>query len=137
MKNILITFVAFALIACSDPAANEQDNVRISSDDTIYDKVEQMPSYAGGMNKFAQYMQENLKYPEEAKRKGIEGKVFVEFVVDKNGQITSENVLKGIGAGCDAAALELVKNAPSWKPGIKDGEAVNVKMVLPVSFKLN
>jgi len=66
----------------------------------------------------------------------IEGRVFVQFVVDKDGSITNVEVLKGIGGGCDEEAVRVVKNAPKWNPGKQRGRPVRVKMVLPITFKL-
>jgi len=67
---------------------------------------------------------------------GIEGKVFVQFIVDKAGNITNVTAVKGIGAGCDEEAVRVIKGSPKWKPGKQRGKAVKVRMILPITFKL-
>ena len=99
--------------------------------------VDDYPQYAGGKGELVKYIGESVKYPKEAAQAGISGKVFVEFYVDKNGAVTDAKVIKGIGSGCDEEALRVVRSMPDWEPGQKDGEPVNVKMVLPITFQLN
>ncbi len=98
--------------------------------------VEEPPSPVGGMEAFYNYVNENIQYPRQARTMRIEGRVFVQFVVDKDGSITNVEVLKGIGGGCDEEAVRVVKNAPKWNPGKQRGRPVRVKMVLPITFKL-
>jgi protein TonB len=102
----------------------------------IFTIVEDQPTPDGGMAAFYQFVQKNLKYPAQARRMGIEGKVFVQFVVDKNGQLTEVQAVKGIGAGCDEEAVRVIQGAPKWKPGKQRGRAVKVRMILPITFKL-
>lgn len=104
--------------------------------DEIFMVVEDQPEPQGGMQAFYEYVGKNLKYPSQARRMGVEGKVFVQFVVNTDGSLTDVQAIKGIGAGCDEAAVEVVKNAPKWKPGKQRGRAVRVRMVLPITFKL-
>lgn len=104
--------------------------------DEIFTIVEDQPTPDGGMAAFYQYVQKNLKYPAQARRMGIEGKVFVQFVVDKDGSLTEVKAVKGIGAGCDEEAENVIKSAPKWKPGKQRGRAVKVRMILPITFKL-
>ncbi|PIB37078.1 hypothetical protein BFP72_17540 [Reichenbachiella sp. 5M10] len=106
------------------------------SEDGIFDIVEDQPMPQGGMEEFYQYIAQNMKYPLAARDAGVEGIVFVQFIVDTEGNITEAQVLKGIGNGCDAEALRVVQNSQKWKPGMQDGKAVNVKMVLPITYKL-
>jgi len=105
--------------------------------DEVYTLVDEHPMPFNGMNALYEEIGSKLKYPEQARRMGIEGKVFVEFVVQKSGIITDIKVLKGIGAGCDEAAKMVMSGIEDWNPGIFKGEAVAVKMVLPIIFKLN
>jgi len=99
--------------------------------------VEDMPEFEGGKMAFMKHIAKQVKYPRLAKNLGIEGRVFVEFVIDKEGNITEVKAVKGIGAGCDEEAVRVIKNAPKWKPGKQRGKPVKVKMVLPINFKLN
>ncbi len=101
-----------------------------------YTAVEDQPSPENGIQEFYTYISKNLKYPKEARQKGIEGKVFLEFVVDADGSITEVKTLKGIGAGCDEEAERVLKNAAAWNPGRHNGEPVKVRMVLPVTYRL-
>ena len=78
-----------------------------------------------------------MRYPINARRQGIEGKVFVQFVVEKDGSLSQVQALKGIGAGCDEEAVRVVQSAPAFKPGIQRGKPVRVRMELPVVFKLD
>lgn len=102
-----------------------------------YLTVEQMPEFAGGMKGIGEFLSKNLKYPKPASNAGIEGKVIVEFVVNKDGRVQDVKTLKGIGFGCDEEATRVIKLLPSWTPGKQNGRAVNVKFVLPVTFQLN
>ena len=105
--------------------------------DEVFSVVEEQPMPKKGMEGYFQYIAQNLKYPEQARKMGIEGKVYVEFIVNDFGEITNVKVLKGIGAGCDEAAKKVVENSTPWQPGRQKGQAVKVKMVLPITFKLN
>ena len=104
--------------------------------DEIFMVVEDQPEPQGGIQAFYEYVGKNMKYPSQARRMGIEGKVFVQFVVDKDGTITQVQAIKGIGAGCDEEAVRVLQNAPKWKPGKQRGRPVRVRMVLPITFKL-
>lgn len=98
--------------------------------------AETQPSFPGGVDAFYAYLGKNLDYPRQAKRQGVSGKVFVEFVVDKDGSLSNIRVAKGIGAGCDEEALRVIKNSPRWNPGKQRGQAVRVRMVVPIIFRL-
>lgn len=102
----------------------------------IFTKVEHQPSPIGGMKQFYEYVQSNLKYPQDAKETGIEGKVFVQFVVDSDGKLTNVQAVKGIGGGCDEEAVRVIKESLPWNPGLQQGEKVGVRMILPITFKL-
>jgi len=99
--------------------------------------VEVMPEFEGGQIGFMKYIAKQVKYPRKAKSLGVEGKVFVAFVIDKEGNITEVKTIKGIGVGCDEEAERVIRSAPKWKPGKQRGKAVKVKMVLPIHFTLN
>lgn len=104
--------------------------------DGIYDMVEQMPSPKGGLSEFNRYLSKNLKYPQQAREKQIQGTVFLSFVVDEEGKVTQASVLRGIGGGADEETLRVLNESPAWNPGIQDGEPVAVKMLIPFRFKL-
>ena len=107
-----------------------------SYEDTVYQIVEQMPQYTGGEEAMMKYVAENIKYPQAAKDKNISGRVFVGFIVEKDGSVSTVKVLRGIGGGCDEEAVRVISSMPKWKPGIKDGKPVRVSYMMPLTFKL-
>jgi protein TonB len=104
--------------------------------DEIFTIVEDQPTPTGGMQAFYKYVSDNLKYPAQARRMGIEGKVFVQFVVDRDGSLSEVQAIRGIGAGCDEEAVRVIQGAPKWNPGKQRGRPVRVRMILPITFKL-
>jgi protein TonB len=104
--------------------------------DEIFDVVENAPEFPGGMEAWNKYLSSNLKYPTQARRMGVEGTVYVVFVVNTDGSIQDVELLRGIGGGCDEEALRVVSNAPKWTPGKQRGRPVRVRMRLPIRFKL-
>jgi protein TonB len=102
----------------------------------VYTWLEEMPLYPGGDIELMKFFSENLVYPEIAKRAGVEGRVILSFVVDKNGNIIDVEVAKSIGAGCDEEAMRVLKIMPHWIPGKQNGNPVFTRINLPVVFKL-
>ncbi len=102
----------------------------------IFTVVEQMPAFKGGDAARIKYLSENIKYPEEARKNGIQGRVFVTFVVEEDGSISDVKLLRGIGTGCDAEAIRVIENMPKWEPGKQRGEVVRVQFNMPIMFKL-
>jgi len=98
--------------------------------------VEQQAEFDGGFEAMAKFIAKNMKYPAQARRMGVEGSVFVSFVVDKEGNISDPQVLKGISADCDKEAIRVVKAMPPWKPGKQNGKPVKSRFVLPIKFRL-
>ena len=109
----------------------------VVSQDSIYRVSEVMPQYPGGPNEIMRYIQENIKYPQSAKDNKIEGRVFVTFVVEKDGSITNAAVLRGIDKECDAEALRVVSSMPKWNPGQQDGKNVRTQFTIPIIYKFN
>lgn len=103
----------------------------------IFTVVESMPGYPGGDEARIRYLQENLKYPQMARESGIQGRVFVTFVVERDGSITDVKILRGIGGGCDEEAIRVIQNMPKWVPGKQRGKPVRVQFNMPILFKLN
>jgi TonB family protein len=106
------------------------------ADTTVYDAVEQMPSFPGGDNARVDYLQETLNYPTLALKRGIEGRVFVTFIIEKNGSISHVRVLRGIGGGCDEEAVRVIQNMPRWVPGKQNGKPVRVRFNMPFKFTI-
>ncbi len=119
------------------PTFNHTQIVEPKDDGGIFLIVEEQPEPEGGIKSFYKYLSKNIQYPRLARRQGIVGKVFMHFVVGKDGTLTDIKVLKGIGGGCYEEAIRVLKNAPTWKPGKQRGRAVRVQMSIPISFNLN
>jgi len=115
------------------PVEVEEEDVQ---EQEIFQIVEEMPAYPGGEGKLMEYVAKNIKYPQIARETGIQGRVFVGFVVEPDGSVSNVKVLRGIGGGCDEEAIRVVKGMPKWKPGKQRGKAVRVSYMLPVNFKL-
>lgn len=106
-------------------------------DNPIFEVVEQMPEFPdGGMPALMEYFGKNIKYPEAAMKKGTQGRVTVQFVVEKDGSIANAKVLRGIDPELDKEAVRVISMMPKWKPGMQKGQAVNVKYTIPVMFRL-
>ncbi len=128
---------------------NPKNKTLVSNGDPIYQTVDQMPFFPGcelsgdaiedkacSDMKMLTYVYDNINYPEEARKKGVEGTVVVRFVVDKTGKVISPEIRKSIGSGCDETVLEIIRQMPTWTPGKKNGKAANVYFNLPVRFML-
>ena len=102
----------------------------------VYNSVEQMPEFPGGVAALMRYLQENIKYPSEAAKNDIEGRVIVQFIIDKTGEVEDVKVVRPVSEELDAEAVRVVKTLPKFEPGRQDGEAVAVWYTLPISFKL-
>lgn len=123
-----------------DPLEIEDDlfvEPKIEDTDKVESIVEKMPSYVGGLEEFYKFVGKNLKYPAQARRMGIEGKVFVHFIVDKDGSLSDIKVVKGIGAGCDEEVERIIHKSPKWNPGKQRGNPVRVRMMMPITFRLD
>ena len=110
----------------------------LTPDEPVFEVVEQMPEFPdGGMAGLMEYFKKNLRYPEEAKKAGTQGRVVVQFLINKNGAISDVSVLRSVDRLLDAEAVRLVRSMPRWKPGMQKGKAVTVKYTVPVLFKLD
>ena len=109
----------------------------VATSDQVYKVVETMPEFPGGTSELYKYLGENIKYPESAKKEGIQGRVFISFVVNKDGSISDVKKLRGVSEELDKEAMRVIKNMPKWKPGEQRGEKVKVEYALPINFKLN
>ncbi|MCU7371223.1 TonB family protein [Paucibacter sp. O1-1] len=118
--------------------ANALDEVVVTNkqDKKIYSVVEEQPMFPGGIKSMYKFLGENIKYPEAASKANVSGRVFLSFVVTETGEINDVQVLKGIGFGCDAEAVRVLKSFPKWQPGKQDGIPVNVRYNLPIMFYL-
>lgn len=106
-------------------------------DDHTFIFVEDKPEFPGGDAAMFKYLAKNIKYPRAAKRTETSGRVFIQFVVQKDGSITDVQAIKGIGAGCDVEAARVVEEMPRWTPGKQRGVPVKVRMIIPIYFELS
>ncbi len=116
------------------PITDEEESD--TKEDEIFVFVEDQPTYPGGDKARLEYLRNNIKYPEMAKESGIQGTVYVTFVVEKDGSISHVKVLRGIGGGCDEEAVRVIKNMPKWKPGKQRGRPVRAQFNMPIRFIL-
>jgi len=101
-----------------------------------FNVVEDMPAFPGGMEAMIQFISSNIKYPADAKKQKVDGRVLVKFVVEKDGSITEVKVIKPTFPSLDAEAIRVVKAMPKWKPGYQNGKAVRVQFTMPINFSL-
>jgi len=154
---VAVTMVSFGVFisACqtgtkkAETETTEQETIEVPSEqitdeqqtptdisEEIFIVVEEPPSFTGGDEARIKYISENIKYPEEARAKGIQGTVFVTFVVEADGAISDEKLLRGIGGGCDEEAVRVIESMPKWVPGKQRGQAVRVQFNMPIRFLL-
>ena len=157
IKYALFAIPAFALllagnISCSSEATKTDDvkekAVTEKADeaevivqepatkDEAFAVVEQMPEFPGGMKELMTYLKDNIKYPKAAQENGIQGRVIVQFVVEKDGTPTEFKVIRSVDPDLDAEALRVMKEMPKWKPGMQRGQVVRVKYTVPVTFRI-
>jgi protein TonB len=108
-------------------------------DNKVYDfvSIEKQPEFPGGISKFYGYLSKAIKYPPMAQENNVQGKVFLSFVVEKDGKLTDITVTRGLGSGTDEEAIRVLKASPRWNPGIQNGKPVRVKYNINVNFTLN
>ena len=143
MRLTLVLF-AMALLAAGTAQAQEQPvitEVVFEEDEDVekevYTIVEVMPEFPGGRDSLWAFMVKQLEYPSEAKEQKIEGKVYVRFIVDEKGELSDFEVIRGIGGGCNEAAIKVLEAMPLWTPGKHRGKPVKIRMVLPFEFALS
>jgi len=103
----------------------------------VFQVVEEMPEFPGGMGECLKFLGKNIKYPVEAQKAGVQGKVIVQFVVEKDGNIANPKVVRSIDPDLDGEAIRVISIMPKWKPGMQKGQPVRVKYTVPVTFRLD
>lgn len=106
-------------------------------EEVIFTVVEDQPEFPGGEAARQKFLEDNLRYPQMAREAGIQGTVFVTFVVERDGSVTDVRILRGIGGGCDEEAVRVVSMMPRWEPGRQRGQPVRVQFNMPIRFRLN
>jgi len=140
---IAVIIAAVSCVHPGDKPGNKADSINKTvqkegalKDATVYEAVDQMPVFGSDDNALAKYLSEEIKYPQEARKKGIQGKVFVSFVVTEAGKVKDVKVMQAVNSLLDAEAVRVISSMPGWTPGKLKGEKVCVKLNLPINFKL-
>lgn len=128
--------VGGAVLKAKEDIAAPEPPKHVVEETKIFTVVEQMPMYPGGDAALMSYLRDNIKYPTVAAENGVQGRVVVGFVVERDGSITDVNILRGVDPSLDREAMRVVKSMPRWNPGKQNGSAVRVKYQVPVSFRL-
>ena len=143
MTRLKIVAGFFFMLLAQCTVAQVPDSLRLDTiekedvEEIMFGQIlDNTPMFCGGCQKLLEFIETNLVYPQEAIDAGIEGKVYIDFYIEKDGAISDAQVLRGIGYGCDEEAMRVVKTMPKWKPGMQRGKAVRVSYLLPIDFKL-
>lgn len=145
LKYLLIVPLFALMLTLSSATVTKNESITPSEkviltlqqkDNRVFTEVEQVPSFPGGLNKFYKFLQQNIKYPAEARQKKIQGKVFITFIIEKDGSFSNLRILRDLGYGCGAEALRVMKLSPKWNPGIQNGHKVRVQYTMPINFTL-
>lgn len=128
--------VGGAVLKAKEDIAAPEPPKHVVEETKIFTVVEQMPMYPGGDGALMGYLRDNIKYPTVAAENGVQGRVVVGFVVERDGSITDVKILRGVDPSLDREAMRVVKSMPRWNPGKQNGSAVRVKYQVPVSFRL-
>ena len=142
-KAAVVAGLSIGLLGASQVAlAQTLDSLRMDTieevaEQEVFGIVETMPMFRGGERKLMEFIGNNVVYPKEAIEAGIEGKVFVEFCIERDGTVSDAKVLRGIGYGCDEEALRVIGLMPKWYPGKVRGKSVRVRYTLPINFMLS
>lgn len=140
MKYVLYLSLFSSVVSYSQevvpPPPPSEPALEVKVQEKVYDFVEVQPEFPGGMEKMMRFLSINFNYPQIDKENGVEGRVFVSFVVGKDGEVSDVKVIKGVSKTLDAEAIRVVKLMPRWKPGTQNGKAVRVKYRLPVTARL-
>lgn len=116
--------------------AENIDNTKNAKDDKAYEMVEVSPEYPGGPAEMSKFISKNIRYPMLELENGIQGRVYVGFIVMPNGEIDEVKIRRSVSTALDNEAIRIVKSMPRWKPGMQNGQPIKVKYVLPITFKI-
>lgn len=127
---VALLFIAFLVSNAKAQSKSSNDG------NEIYTAVEHSAEFPGGTKAFSTFLVKNLHYPAEARKNNVQGKVYLNFVVEKDGSLSDIKVVRGLGSGCDEEAVRAVKLSPKWTPGTQDGRVVRQHYTMPISFTL-
>lgn len=131
-KLIMMSLMAFFCLT----TINAQKTVVSKKNQKVYDVVEKMPQYPGGMVALFEFLEKNLKYPADAQKQKVEGRVIVSFIVETDGSISDINIVRKVFPSLDEEAVRLLGMMPRWSPGLQNGKPVRVKYAIPITYSL-
>lgn len=136
MKKSIITLVA--VIAILSANAQKSDSLKkLAADTTIFTTAEMQPEFPGGNDNFLKFIGKNIRYPSDARRVNKQGKVIVQFIIEKDGSVTNVKVLRPLFPSIDSEAIRVVSSSAKWKPGMQKGQGVRVSYVVPITFNID
>jgi len=132
LTSLAIAMMAVTFVSCEKEKVEPEDN-------TIYEtsQIDHVPVFPGGIPAYQKYLMDNIKYPTEARLGGIEGVVYVSFVIEKDGSVSNVEIIRGIGGGCDEEVVRVFQGMPKWTPGERQGKIVRVRVRSSVRFTLS
>lgn len=136
MNHPKLIFLISTIVSFAGNALAQDTSAHSSKNPPVFTPIDQEPGYPGGIPAFSKYISSSLKYPQVARLIGLTGRIFVSFVVDKDGTVTDVKPLDCLGAGCESEAIRVVSMSPNWTPGFFKGKAVRVAYTIPISFNL-
>lgn len=139
-KQIFLAMMASVLMLSSSVslmATTPENNPTEDKQERVFDVVEVMPQYPGGIPQMMKFIVSNIKYPKDAIKKGMQGAVVVQFVVEPDGSVSNVHVVRSVFPSLDTEAVRMVKAMPKWSPGMQNGKPVRVRFNVPIRFSLN
>lgn len=139
-KQIFLALMASVLMLSSSVslmATTPENNPTEDKQERVFDVVEVMPQYPGGIPQMMKFISSNIKYPKDAIKKGMQGAVVVQFVVEPDGSVSNVHVVRSVFPSLDTEAVRMVKAMPKWSPGMQNGKPVRVRFNVPIRFSLN
>jgi protein TonB len=137
--GVLLAVCLITVSSCSQKKLAKSQSSQANSEQTdeeVYQKVEQLPEFPGGNLELQKFLAQNVKYPVDAAKNKIQGRVFVTFVIGKDGSVKDARIVRGADPLLDAEALRVVKSSPKWHPGKEKGKVVAVQYTVPINFVL-
>lgn len=140
MKRIIavlaLVMVSVSIFSQEEKEVSEFKELKVDGK-PVYVVVEEMPEFPGGQDSLRNFIAQTVEYPEVSREMDVQGRVFVEFVVNYKGEVCEAKIVRSVDKNLDMEALRVIKALPNWKPGYQRGEPVNVKFTLPINFKLS
>jgi len=133
----LVTLLFITSLVSNTEAQQKKPGKLQDDGNEVLMQVDHSAEFQGGINKFYDFLAKNLRYPAKARENKVQGKVFLTFIVEKNGSLSDIKVVRGIGSGCDEEAVRVIKSSPKWKPGTQNGHIVRQQYTVPIMFSLS